>query len=406
MKKNKLIYLVLILFGIFIIYSCSKWFEEEYTAEAYPIWSYKSDRFDNYFSFSYYPTYKDIIVLCDKRGENHYLNGHNVNTGKRIWTLKYNKKIDQASFGTADNYCIGKYYMCYNEEDIKSIDVIDIEKGKIIHKFETDHKRQLGELFITFNNYFFITTEINSDNIFAEIFSVKDFSYKEKHKFIISDIRANLLEKNNKIYIFETSWDTIKKTNNKHYRSLYNVTDKKYEYYQKEIKGEGTNECIDIYIAMYDFNSKNVNNYYINPFKGEVINKIETFKTKGLVGIYNENEELYKDYVIGNHSSGNMVLYSKSSGKFIREIEANGFASMGIINGILYWVDLGSGRLRAYDIEAGKRIWDIESPDYHKNRGASFKTEIGIVQPQNGKKGKIIVRTWLEETVYCYEAIR
>ena len=67
MKKNKLIYLVVILFGIFIIYSCSKWFEEEYTAEAYPIWSYKSDRFDNYFSISYYPTYKDIIVLCDKR---------------------------------------------------------------------------------------------------------------------------------------------------------------------------------------------------------------------------------------------------------------------------------------------------------------------------------------------------
>ncbi len=74
------------------------------------------------------------------------------------------------------------------------------------------------------------------------------------------------------------------------------------------------------------------------------------------------------------------------------------------LNGIVYFASNGDVRIHAIDINTGKYLWHIGSPDYSFDSGAFFKPEIWVIPGKNGKKGRIITSTY--RSGICYEAIR
>ena len=79
-------------------------------------------------------------------------------------------------------------------------------------------------------------------------------------------------------------------------------------------------------------------------------------------------------------------------------------SQMSYLNGVVYFVCGGDGKLYAIDAANGNKLWAIPSPDLKTNSGASFDRYVGLVPPQNGQKGKIVVTTGLN--AYCYEAYK
>ena len=111
----------------------------------------------------------------------------------------------------------------------------------------------------------------------------------------------------------------------------------------------------------------------------------------GKVFVQNENTYLY--------------CLSPSSGILIWRQGIFGTCSqMEYLNGVVYFVSGGDGKLYAIDAANGNKLWAIPSPDLKNNSGASFDRYVGLVPPQNGQKGKIVVTTGLN--AYCYEAYK
>jgi len=103
----------------------------------------------------------------------------------------------------------------------------------------------------------------------------------------------------------------------------------------------------------------------------------------------------------------NTYLYclSPSSGILLWRQGIFGTCSqMEYLNGVVYFVSGGDGKLYAIDAADGNKLWAIPSPDLKNNSGASFDRYVGLVPPQNGQKGKIVVTTGLN--AYCYEAYK
>ena len=77
---------------------------------------------------------------------------------------------------------------------------------------------------------------------------------------------------------------------------------------------------------------------------------------------------------------------------------------MAYLNGVVYFVCGGDGKLYAIDATNGNKLWAIPSPDLKISSQASFDRYVGLIPPQNGQKGKIVVTTGLN--AYCYEAYK
>ncbi len=74
------------------------------------------------------------------------------------------------------------------------------------------------------------------------------------------------------------------------------------------------------------------------------------------------------------------------------------------LNGVLYFLGGGDGKLHAIDANTGKHLWRVESPDLKQNSGAWFYGICVAVPGQGGSKGRIVATTGLN--AYGYEAIR
>ena len=103
--------------------------------------------------------------------------------------------------------------------------------------------------------------------------------------------------------------------------------------------------------------------------------------------------------IFGNSSDGFMHAFDAQTGKLLWKVETFGTARRPFyMNGVVYVVSPGGGKLYAFDGKTGTKIWDFLSPDDGQGAGSSFT---GIV---TGANGKIYVRSYLN--LYCYKAAR
>ena len=86
--------------------------------------------------------------------------------------------------------------------------------------------------------------------------------------------------------------------------------------------------------------------------------------------------------------------------------KASGTSShMVALNGVVYFVGGGDGLLHAVEIETGKHLWKIVSPDLATNSDAWFARQLAVFPPQPGEeKGRVVVMSFLN--AFAFEAAR
>ena len=94
-----------------------------------------------------------------------------------------------------------------------------------------------------------------------------------------------------------------------------------------------------------------------------------------------------------------------NTGRQIWKEESSGSSSpISYLNGVLYFLGGGDGKLHAIDANTGQHLWRLDSPDKAKDSGAFFYGVCVAVPGQGGNKGRIVAMTGLG--AYGYEAIR
>jgi outer membrane protein assembly factor BamB len=106
-----------------------------------------------------------------------------------------------------------------------------------------------------------------------------------------------------------------------------------------------------------------------------------------------------------NSDNGYLHCLNLENGNLIWEIRTSGSSSkLGYMNGLIYFVGGGDGKLHAIEASTGKYFWKLNSPDISKNKWAVFTGLCAVIAGKSGEKGKIVVLTGLN--AYCYEAER
>ncbi|NID13421.1 outer membrane protein assembly factor BamB family protein [Fibrivirga algicola] len=109
--------------------------------------------------------------------------------------------------------------------------------------------------------------------------------------------------------------------------------------------------------------------------------------------------------IFGNNDNRFTYCLDPATGRQLWKEESSGSASpISYLNGVLYFMGGGDGRLHAIDAATGKHLWKLRSPDVDKNSGAYFYGTCVAVPGQGGSKGRIVATTGLN--AYGYEAIR
>lgn len=135
---------------------------------------------------------------------------------------------------------------------------------------------------------------------------------------------------------------------------------------------------------------------------GNLIWKIKTPQGGSFIsaGLLCANQSIY-----ANSDSGDLICLDASTGAVKWTIRSSGSSTpLSILNGVLYFVAGGDGKLHAVDAETGNYLWKIDSPDIGKNKWAIFYGLCAVVPGVGSAKGKIVVTTGLN--AYCYEAIK
>ena len=109
--------------------------------------------------------------------------------------------------------------------------------------------------------------------------------------------------------------------------------------------------------------------------------------------------------VYANNDSGQLACFDINSGRKLWDIRSSGSSTeLSYLNGVVYFVGGGDGKLHAVDAETGDYLWKIISPDLSKNKSAVFSGLCAVIAGKGSEKGKIVVLNGLN--AYCYEAIR
>jgi len=208
---------------------------------------------------------------------------------------------------------------------------------------------------------------------------------------------VNPIEKNGKVYLLITYCESI---NDKHcfpLIGLYNSTDKKWVYEYKKI----TN------LEQYSLGFVDIQNekIYHDGASHVFCNDLWT-------GDSIWTQEFKGNFLFGSctYDQGTLYCAAEGDGYYALDAEtgaikwkgecAPGTSSrMVVLNGVLYYINGGDGRLWALDAATGKTLWRLKSPD-----GYSFKREINVMQGDGERKGYVLTSTW--HGACAYEAER
>jgi outer membrane protein assembly factor BamB len=107
--------------------------------------------------------------------------------------------------------------------------------------------------------------------------------------------------------------------------------------------------------------------------------------------------------IIANNEDLKLYCINPETGNNIWTGEGSGTSSrMSYLNGIVYFVGGGDGKLHAVDVSNGKTVWRLDASKF-ENLDASFgPNAVYAIPDENGKKGKVVALTGMY--AYCFEA--
>jgi outer membrane protein assembly factor BamB len=180
--------------------------------------------------------------------------------------------------------------------------------------------------------------------------------------------------------------------------SLYNLTQKKFVYEGLAMKEAGYLLAVNGHLQ--------VNN-------GKVYDAIDRFTVchdlltgkqlwERTFGSLCDYQLATEDKLLTYISDGFLYCLDANTGQTIWKQECVVTSNMLSLNGVVYYT--ANRQLRASDLQTGKLLWSIESPDWRKNDAARFRGFVAVVAGKAGQKGRVYAHTGLY--AYCYEAIR
>jgi outer membrane protein assembly factor BamB len=209
----------------------------------------------------------------------------------------------------------------------------------------------------------------------------------------INGVRSTII--NGKKYLLISYTEAIDIHSNYQFISLYNLAEKRWEY---EYKNLGKDDILGDPI-IYKNRIYHYLGYHILCNDLVTGDKVWDLKFSGTFG--------FGEYIIDN---GTLYAAAEGDGYYALDAEtgaikwkgerAPGTSSrMVVLNGVLYYINGGDGRLWALDAVTGKTLWRLKSPD-----GYSFKREINVMQGDGERKGYVLTSTW--HGACAYEAER
>jgi outer membrane protein assembly factor BamB len=182
--------------------------------------------------------------------------------------------------------------------------------------------------------------------------------------------------------------------------NLYNVTDQRWEYSQKELlPPHNRNNAVGFPQIENDIVVTAIGNHICanDLMTGD---SLWTFDTKGNM--------VFGGFIVHD---GCVYAQSEVQGLYCINLQtgeqkwkmwhyALGTTSqMAHLNGVIYFVNGGNGNLMAVDMETGELLWDIESPDRE-----SFNREVEVYEGGPGEKNMVVTSTY--QSALAYEAVR
>jgi outer membrane protein assembly factor BamB len=208
-----------------------------------------------------------------------------------------------------------------------------------------------------------------------------------------------LFEKNGKRYLLSGYAKAAENWNVLPFLGLYNRTDDKWEFAEKQILPKHWTHSISNFpIISEDIVVTSVGNHICanELWTGDSIWAYDcggNFDYGGFV--------VHEGRIYAMAEAKALYCLDLYTGAVIWKQDHDGLGTtsrMSHLNGVLYFSSGGSGTLMAVEMATGKIIWNLESPD-----GESYK-EVAIYSGGLGQKPLILTATY--QNAYCYEAVR
>ena len=183
---------------------------------------------------------------------------------------------------------------------------------------------------------------------------------------------------------------------------LYNLSQRKWVYERTPLNGSYPNSNVS-WAKLY--NGKVYHTSTRSMLCHDVMTGKEIWSANFDQGFASSGFTIQEGKIFANNGDRYTYCLNPETGRQIWKEESSGSASpISYLNGVLYFMGGGDGRLHAIDANTGKHLWRLRSPDVDKNSGAFFYGTCVAVPGQGGKKGRVVATTGLN--AYGYEAIR
>jgi outer membrane protein assembly factor BamB len=207
-------------------------------------------------------------------------------------------------------------------------------------------------------------------------------------------------------------------------------------YYEKQyyLQGGGSEQVSKSYVGLYNFSGREwvyerteLGNYnFLEGFTPTIIgDRFYHILSSGVLEcreLYTgksiwRNENIMHQYsnagfliidnkmIVMDDRNRKLIAINIATGSEIwSETSAPTISFMSELNGVVYYASSADGRIHAVDIETGKHIWLLKSPDATKNPDDYFMQQCIVIPGDFRQKNRIIVSSFSH--AYCFEAVR
>lgn len=361
--------------------------------------------------------YERGAILSGKNDGKITLKMVDVDSGEELW--EWHDPINYPNFDITNNYTFDRYLIW---DEGRELFCVDMTNGETVWKARYGNDDSpliwatngLGTDVYVLTNYPYTPSKDNPSNVRIYKASVQQGPNLEEvarlplgHVSNIDHISAYsgkiaIIPKQDTLIFCDSNYSLNEEWAGQSYISLYNYSKNQWVYEKIELGGIDSHSVdkpkyhngivyltMSPYIVAVDLRTGEEVWRWHQPNAGHGTSGCILVPEKDLI-IFNAETSSTTLYAL-NLANGNQRWSAPSSGTSSR---------LQYMNGVVYWVGGGDGRLHAVDVDSGKTLWKIKSPDEKHNSRAFFTRYCAAFPGIDGEPGKIVVSSGLHAFAY------